>query len=183
MALPSSQIDDDQTNGSIPKTGDAEVVVIGSQAKPQAIGQPYLHVPIVHQQAIFRPSIDTISNLSLYSADDDEDSSQERGRFLRAGTSTSRGQSRSPAPPRTWSGRWQGLWQRHKGVTLVIIAQLFSALMGTTARLLETDKSDGAPMNTFQVRFCFVRPLGCYCQSLTALAYSSHLHGRSSLFA
>ena len=109
-------------------------------------GPLYLDVPL---QTSFRPSVDTISDISLYSSDNDNERSS---RVPVRSNSHTRIPSRSPAPPRTWKGKWEVFWQGNKGFILVLIAQMFGALMTAATRLLETDKSHGAGMHPFQVR-------------------------------
>ena len=107
---------------------------------------PYLDVPL--QQA-FRASTETVSNISVLSGDDGAVRSSSRNPQP---ASWFRIASRSPAPPRTLKGRLHHFWQTNKGIVLVILAQLFGALMAATARLLETAEDNGEPMGTFQVR-------------------------------
>ena len=57
---------------------------------------------------------------------------------------------RSPSP--VAYGGLTTFWQKQKGVILVVIAMVFSSLMGTTARLLETASQDGRSMDPFQAR-------------------------------
>lgn len=61
-----------------------------------------------------------------------------------------------PSPqPRSPKLKCFGLWDQNRGVFLVVISQLFAALMNVGARLLETGP-DGHGMHTLQVlRFSF----------------------------
>lgn len=94
-------------------------------------------------QRSFRPSSD--DNGSIYSADNANE--RRRGRLLTP--AALRHQSVSPAPPaRSWKARCNALWLANKGLLLVLLSQLFGALMNVTTRLLETS---GNPLNTFQV--------------------------------
>ena len=105
--------------------------------------QPYLDVPL---QSSFARSSDTLSDLSTYSADNEND--RRTGRLL---TVSSRGRllSRSPAPsPKTWKETVRLFWASNKGLALVILAQLFGVMMNVTIRLLEM----GDGMHPFQVR-------------------------------
>ena len=95
-----------------------------------------------------RESTDTISDLSIYSADNDNE--RRTGPLLPH--LDRRAMSRSPAPPSTWSGRWEAFWSRNRGLALVMLSQLFGALMNVTTRLLELDGSHGKGMHPFQVR-------------------------------
>lgn len=52
--------------------------------------------------------------------------------------------------PRSLKFKFLGLWDQNKGVFLVVISQLFAALMNVGARLLETE-ADGHGMQTLQV--------------------------------
>ncbi|KAL8659422.1 MAG: hypothetical protein Q9226_000449 [Calogaya cf. arnoldii] len=93
----------------------------------------------------FRPSSD--DDGSIYSANTENE--RQRGRLLPP--NVRRHQSVSPAPPaRTWKARCNALWLANKGLVLVLVSQLFGALMNVTTRLLETS---GNPLNTFQVMF------------------------------
>lgn len=94
-------------------------------------------------QHSFRPSSD--DNGSIYSADNENE--RQRGRLLTP--AALRHQSVSPASPaRSWKARCNALWLANKGLLLVLVAQLFGALMNVTTRLLETSRN---PLNTFQV--------------------------------
>lgn len=56
-----------------------------------------------------------------------------------------------PSPqPRSLNLKCLGLWDQNRGVFLVVISQLFAALMNVGARLLET-RADGHGMHTLQV--------------------------------
>ncbi|CAL8581907.1 hypothetical protein XPA_007587 [Xanthoria parietina] len=104
--------------------------------------QQPLDIPL---QCPFRPSSD--DNGSIYSADNANE--RQRGRLLTP--AALRHQSVSPPPPaRSWKARCNALWLANKGLLLVLVSQLFGALMNTTTRLLETS---GNPLNTFQVMF------------------------------
>ncbi len=102
--------------------------------------QQPLDIPL---QCPFRSSSD--DNGSIYSADNANE--RQRGRLLTP--AALRHQSVSPPPPaRSWKARCNALWLANKGLLLVLVSQLFGALMNTTTRLLETS---GNPLNTFQV--------------------------------
>ncbi|KAI9701506.1 MAG: hypothetical protein M1836_001562 [Candelina mexicana] len=61
--------------------------------------------------------------------------------------------SLSPALPRTWRGTLEALWLRNRGLALVMLSQLFGALMNVTTRLLETEGSNGEGMHPMQILF------------------------------
>lgn len=83
-------------------------------------------------------------NASIYSADNENERS--RSRLLHpVGL---RHHSTSPAPSPSFRAKCRSLWIANKGLVLVLVAQLFGALMNVTTRLLETS---GEPLNTFQV--------------------------------
>ncbi|KAL9001107.1 MAG: hypothetical protein Q9169_000290 [Polycauliona sp. 2 TL-2023] len=104
--------------------------------------QQHLNVPL-HDS--FRLSSD--DNGSIYSADNENE--RERGRLL--SPAVSRHQSVSPAAPvRSWKARCNAFWITNKGLLLVLVSQLFGAMMNVTTRLLETSEN---PLNTFQVMF------------------------------
>ena len=109
--------------------------------------QPYLEVPL---QSAFARSSDTFSDLSTYSADNENE--RRTGRLLTV-SSAGRLLSSSPAPlPRTWRGTIRLFWARNKGLSLVILSQLFGVMMNVTIRLLEMNGTSGPGMHTFQVR-------------------------------
>lgn len=109
--------------------------------------QPYLDIPL---QTAFARSTDTISNISTYSADNENE--RRTGRLLNV-SAGNRLPSRSPAPPlpTTWRGKAQAAWSSNKGLALVMLAQLFGVMMNVTTRLLEMNGSHGAGMHPFQV--------------------------------
>lgn len=102
--------------------------------------EPHRFAPL---QTSFRPSSD--DDASVYSADDQNE--RQRGRLL--AQPALRYQSLSPTPARSWKVKCSTLWTANKGLVLVLVSQLFGALMNVTTRLLETS---GEPLNTFQVR-------------------------------
>ena len=103
--------------------------------------QPYLDVPL---QESFRPSIDTISGLSNYSADT---LTERSTRALRP--DLERIPSRSLVLPKTWRDKCKAFWQRNKGLALVLLSQIFGGLMNVATRLLESGDDALSP---FQVR-------------------------------
>lgn len=121
------------------------------QSSPKMrIAQHRLHVP---PQASFRPSIDTLSEISAYTAD-----SENEGRTGRLLLTTDGAQlsSMAPRPSRMDQGTWAVFWARNKGSALVLLSQLFGGLMSVTTRLLETS---GSGMHPFQV--CAPIPSNC----------------------
>ena len=116
-------------------------------AKTSNNHQPYLDVPL---RSAFARSSDTLSDLSTYSADTEN---QRRTGRLHTLTSSGRLLSTSPAPPsQTWKERLWQFWARNKGLALVVLAQLFGVMMNVTIRLLEMSGTSGPGMHPFQVR-------------------------------
>ena len=108
--------------------------------------QPYLDVPL--QSAFARVSA-TFSDLSTYSADNENE--RRTGRLLTV-SSSRRLLSTSPAPsPRTWKQAFRLFWARNKGLSLVMLSQLFGVMMNVTIRLLEMSGTSGPGMHPFQV--------------------------------
>ena len=108
--------------------------------------QPYLDLPL---QSTFARSSATFSDLSTYSADNETE--RRTGRLL-AVSSSRRLLSRSPAPsPRTWKQAFRLFWARNKGLSLVMLSQLFGVMMNVTIRLLEMNGTSGPGMHPFQV--------------------------------
>lgn len=109
--------------------------------------QPYLDVPL---QSTFARSSDTLSDLSTYSADNENE--RPTGRLLTV-PSSERLFFKSPVPlPKTWKESARLFWARNKGLVLVILAQLFGVMMNVTIRLLEMSGDSGPGMHPFQVR-------------------------------
>ena len=109
--------------------------------------QLYLDVPT---HTSLRPSLDTLSNLSIFSVE-----TNSGGGVVRSDPATSL-HSRVILSPRSWKVLWAIFWQKNKGLILVLISQLFGALMNVTTRLLETDGSHGEAMYPFQVGLCLI---------------------------
>lgn len=117
--------------------------VPGTSVRPSN-DQRLLSVPL---QDTFRSSIDTLSGVSTYSADYEGGRSTARSLL----PALERVAWRSPAPIRALTGRWTSFWQKYKGITLVLISQLFGGFMNAATRMLETQNADGPPMSPFQV--------------------------------
>lgn len=118
----------------------------GKTSKPSQ-NSPYLDVPL---RSAFTVSTDTISDISIYSADNDNE--RRTGRLLTVSSGV-RLPSRSPGPPTTWKGKSQAFWIKNKGLALVMLAQLFGVMMSVTTRLLEMDGQHGPGMHPFQILF------------------------------
>ena len=131
----------DQSNGSHEQPNQQHTKVLPKSEN----GSAYLDVPL---RGSSRTSLDSISNVSLYSADNVNERSS---RLSLRSEFHNRIPSRSPAPPRTWRGRSEVFWQGNKGFLLVLIAEFFGAFMTAATRLLETDESHGERMHPFQV--------------------------------
>ncbi|MCJ1283865.1 hypothetical protein MMC26_003196 [Xylographa opegraphella] len=114
--------------------------------------QPYLDVPL---QESFRPSIDTISGISNYSA---ETVNERSVRAVRP--NLERISSQSLVLPRTWRDRCKAFWQRNKGLALVLLSQFFGGLMNVATRLLES--GDGA-LSPFQILFARMSITAALC--------------------
>ncbi|KAL8775674.1 MAG: hypothetical protein Q9209_000170 [Squamulea sp. 1 TL-2023] len=110
--------------------------------KPCQKSEPkqYLDIPPSNS---FRTSLD--DNGSIYSADNENE--RQRGRLLAPSTLHYHPVSPASAQSQLWRARWNALWLANKGLLLVLLSQLFGALMNVTTRLLETSDS---PLNTFQ---------------------------------
>lgn len=123
-------------------------LIQNSRPKADHANQPYLDVPL---QSFFARSSDTLSHLSTYSADNEN---ERRTGQLPTLPSHGRLLSTSPAPlpPRTWKETLRLFWARNKGLALVVLAQLFGVMMNVTIRLLEMSGTAGPGMHPFQVR-------------------------------
>jgi hypothetical protein len=95
------------------------------------------------------PSPDAFSELSI----DDNDAVRPGRPLLQFSRTGDQDTSRSPAPRRTAKGMLKAFWKRNKGVTLVLIAQIFGTLMNVTTRLLEVEGNNGKGMHPFQILF------------------------------
>ena len=94
-------------------------------------------------------SPDTISNLSL-----DEYEQIRPGRLSHLSEVALRSPSQSPAPPRRgFRGRLQKFWVRNKGLSYMLLGQVFGTLMNVTTRLLEIEGNKGKGLHPFQILF------------------------------
>ncbi|CAF9942293.1 MAG: hypothetical protein ALECFALPRED_009646 [Alectoria fallacina] len=110
--------------------------------------QPYLDVPL---RSPFLTSSDTLSDVSIYSADNEN---ERRTRHLLTVSPPGRLLSRSHAPlPPSWKERMMLSWASNKGLALVVLAQLFGVMMNVTTRILEMGRSSGPGMHPFQILF------------------------------
>ena len=137
----------EKTNGASAPEGSPSILAQGKPVKAND-NNSYLDVPF---QTSLRRSSDTISDVSIYSADNENERSTGRLLTVSPGNRLS---SLSPAPllrPRTWKQKFQAFWAANKGLALVILAQLFGTLMNVTIRVLEVDGSHGPKMHPFQV--------------------------------
>lgn len=129
---------------------------IGSPNKPSPIhgkqtarstnGQAYLNVPF---DPSARPSLESYSDFSTHSVDHHNEN--EGSAELLSTPGGARLRSKSPVLERSRRRRLKDFWAGNKGLMLVILAQLFGALMSVTTRLLETDGKHGRGMHPFQV--------------------------------
>jgi hypothetical protein len=122
----------------IPLVANGDVAQTNSEQKEVDVSNAlFLNAqPVVDS---FRSSIDTGSNLSLYSADNENE--RRIGRPS-CPTPQARLPSRSPAPPpKGWKGKWTWFWGQNKGLILVALSQVFGSLMSVTVRLLEEESS------------------------------------------
>ena len=112
-------------------------------------GNPTAKISHLPLQPAFARSSDTLSDLSTYSAGDEYESRTGRLLNLSSGGPLL---SRSPAlSPKTWKEAVRLFWARNKGLSLVILAQLFAVMMNVTNKVLETDGTSGPGMHPFQV--------------------------------
>lgn len=117
-----------------------------TQTVKAAHSRGYLEVPL---QSSFRPPFGSLSDSSSSTVDSHGEIEEYAGRPLVHGGA--RRPSRALRPESTLRQRANGAWARNKGLILVVLAQLFGALMGVTTRLLETNGAHGRGMHPFQV--------------------------------
>ncbi|MCJ1304932.1 hypothetical protein MMC08_007745 [Hypocenomyce scalaris] len=130
----------------------------GNGKQPSSKTNNHQHLLDVPPQTSFRPSTDTVSDISTYSADNENERGTGRP-FLT--TNGPRLSSMSPAPAKTWKGAWAVFWARNKGMALVLLSQLFGGLMNVTTRLLETSGSDMHPFQILFARMSITAFLAC----------------------
>ncbi|KAI9688488.1 MAG: hypothetical protein M1822_001437 [Bathelium mastoideum] len=109
------------------------------------------HLDISRNGPVRAPSSESLSNFSV----DDPDQARQGRRALPlvAGGGRRHNVSRSPAPPKTWRGKWCAFWARNKGLVLMLLAQIFAVLMNATTRLLEIEGNEGKGLHPLQVLF------------------------------
>ncbi|KAI9712548.1 MAG: hypothetical protein M1812_006857 [Candelaria pacifica] len=159
MSIPPSkpEVEDDKPSrpSAEPQTAQSEETLIRPttpQIKPSVKDTHGHQYPEALRQASFQDSIDTLSELSGISADTENERRPGRTSFYQP-VPSQRHASLSPAPLRSWRGTLEASWSRNRGLALVILSQLFGALMNVTTRLLETDGSDGEGMHPMQILF------------------------------
>ena len=146
MSIPSSASEEEEVKRGSHASEETKPSFTGhdkQEAKANS-GQFYSAAPL---ESSFRPSIGSLSDISTYSADNENERRASGPLALERGSLA----SRSSRPAKAWKGRVDGFWARNKGLVLVILAQLFGALMSVTTRLLETEGSHGLGMDPFQV--------------------------------
>jgi len=125
----------------------AATVDDGKGSAKSPVNHPYLDVPLGNA---FARSSDTVSDISVYSVDNENE-----GRTGRPPDAAVRNplSSLSPVPPPViWKSKVQVFWTKNKGLALVMLAQFFGVMMSVTTRLLEMDGRHGPGMHPFQVR-------------------------------
>lgn len=148
------------SNSILTPPEDSSAVAEDNHGNLTAKMSPYLDVPL---QSAFNRSSDTVLDVSLYSADNENE--RRTGR-LPTPSGIYRLPSISPGPPSTTrKGNFNSFWLKNKGLVLVMLAQLFGVMMNVATRLLEMDGSDRAGMHPFQI--LFARMTGTLCLSCT----------------
>ena len=133
--------------------GDVEALVHSTEEPWNAQGTEHrgLHVP---QQKTPCASLDTVLPLS-HASRSEERATENAGRNLDAHLPVTTGLTSSPSST-VLGEKWARFWDDNKGVLLMVLAQFFAGSMATTARLLQTDKTNGPPMSTFQVDSSYI---------------------------
>lgn len=147
MSLLSPRLEAQDDKSSV---SDQSVVEASAPTDPKAEvkaahKQSYLDVPL--QSAFGRTSDDLESLLSTYSADNEN----ERHPGSLVGNPEPRLSSWSPRSAGAWQKTIRSSWASNRGLALVMMSQLFGALMNVTTRLLETGGEHGHGMHPFQV--------------------------------
>ncbi|KAH9818203.1 EamA-like transporter family [Teratosphaeria destructans] len=112
---------------------------------PEANANTFLPVPL---SGPIRPlSPDTLSVLST----------DEYDQIRPLGSLYGDGNEHLPPPtdlsPWGWRSRLRAIWIRNKGLSFVLIAQIFGTLMNVTTRLLEIEGNRGKGLHPFQILF------------------------------
>lgn len=94
------------------------------------INTTHLDVPLA--TAFRNSSTETLSNLSIYSANNENE--RISGRLLSPTPATT--DPYLSSKPQSWRKSVQDFWIENKGCALVLLAQLFGALMAATTRLV-----------------------------------------------
>lgn len=95
-------------------------------------------------------SPDTLSNLSI----DEYEQIYPGRRASRRSDDVVASPLEYPAtPPRGIKGRLQQFWVRNKGLSYMLVAQVFGTLMNVTTRLLEVEGNKGKGLHPFQILF------------------------------
>ena len=105
------------------------------------------HLDVPLQSAFARTSDDLESLLSTYSADNEN----ERLSGPLVANSRPRPSSWTPRLAGTLKDKILSFYAFNRGLALVMVSQLFGALMNVTTRLLETGGKPGHGMHPFQV--------------------------------
>ena len=138
--------DDDKSSVSNLSVVEASTPSVSNAETKATSKQTYLDNPL--PSSFQRHPDDLDSLLSTYSADNENERHPDpleltprSGPFLC-----------SPRFAGAWKDRIRSFWAVNRGLALVMVSQLFGALMNVTTRLLETAGSRGKGMHPFQVR-------------------------------
>lgn len=116
-------------------------------------------------------SPDTLSNLSA----DEYDEIRPSRSPSRSATDRQHDLPRSAYPARLgWRGRLYALWIRNKGLSYMLLAQVFGTLMNVTTRLLEVEGNKGKGLHPFQILFARM--------SITVLLASGYMWYRKTAY-
>lgn len=145
LLSPKLEVENDKSSvSSLSVVGPSDPAVPRAEAKA-AEKQSHLDVPL--QSAFARSSDDLESLLSTYSANNENE--RRSGSWIvnpRPGPS-----SWTPRLAETWKDKILSFYALNRGLALVMVSQLFGALMNVTTRLLETRGKPGHGMHPFQV--------------------------------
>ncbi len=145
LLSPRLEAQDDKSSVSNLSGVEASAPSVSNAEVKAANKQSYLDVPL--QSAFERTSDDLESLLSTYSADNEN----ERHTGPLIGNPGPRPSSWSPRSAGAWQKKIRSFWALNRGLALVMVAQLFGALMNVATRLLETGGKHGHGMHPFQV--------------------------------